>query len=146
VICFNGSVKPLRRLVTWTTVPLLVIVATLAVAAPARAAPACQLSWRFVTSWPASEGQLAGFVGDFTVTNIGDTTSRSWQLDIRWPAGTALASWWNAERVEGTFYKFDSYPGNGVLGPGESVIVGVSARELLAWNPNRPRSSSCEIS
>ncbi|MFJ7158697.1 cellulose binding domain-containing protein [Streptomyces sp. NPDC101118] len=76
-----------------------------------------------------TSGWETGYTGQYVVTNHGSSPLTSWTLEFDLPAGTSLASLWNAEKAVSGRHVTVTPPGwdRDGLAPGESVTVGFVA-------------------
>ncbi|MDT9684501.1 cellulose binding domain-containing protein [Streptomyces sp. TRM76323] len=111
-----------RRLWTRTTAVLACLVIPLAalvgLAAPAQAAEA-KATYQKTQDWGS------GFAGQWTVKNTGTTAISGWTVSWDFPAGTSVASAWDATVTNsGTRWTAKNASYNGTLAPGASVSFG----------------------
>jgi endoglucanase len=82
----------------------------------------CGATYRSVNAWQG------GFQGELTVTNRGGGTLNPWRATWTWPAGTTLASGWNATVTQAGTTVTAAAPGwTPSLAPGASVTIGFTA-------------------
>lgn len=70
----------------------------------------------------------AGYIGTITVRNDTSTTMTGWRVEFTLPAGTRIATHWNAELSQsGTRYSFANLSWNGNVAPGATTSFGFMA-------------------
>ncbi|AXK34717.1 chitinase [Streptomyces armeniacus] len=130
----SGTARRFKRRLTAFAVALALPVGLLVtLASPAQADEKASATFIKTSDWGT------GFGGQWTVENTGTTTIDTWKLEWDFPAGTTVASHWNASIAkDGNHYTATPSSWNKSLAPGKSTTIGFNGS-----GPGEP--SNCKI-
>ncbi len=107
-----------RRLAALSVMVVLPLGAAVGLATSASAADATA-TFAKVSDWGS------GFEGQYTIRNTGSTTIDGWRLEVDFPSGTTVGTYWNALMTSsGNHYTFTHREYNRTLAPGASTTFG----------------------
>ncbi|WP_327072299.1 glycoside hydrolase family 18 chitinase [Kitasatospora purpeofusca] len=136
---FALPTKRLRAAAAGLTALALPLVAVVGLSTPAQAAAGATATFAKGSDWGA------GFDGKWTVKNTGTTTLSSWTIEWDFPAGTSVASAWDATVTStGNHWTAKDKGWNGTLAPGASVTFGFNGAGPGAPSGCKLNGASCD--
>jgi len=138
-------VRLTRRWTLRLAAALIGAVASLGVAAPGHATPACSLIYQVNASWG---GPVPGFQAQINLRNTGTTPTTSWRVTLTMPDGVRIVYPHGGIRftvLPPSTYLFDNQPWNAVLPPNTGVWFGFTATKASPDLPNTPVRVTCAV-
>ncbi|HTX00437.1 MAG TPA: cellulose binding domain-containing protein [Acidimicrobiales bacterium] len=100
-----------------------------------------QASFDETSSWSG------GYVGQYTITNVGHVATTTWQLDFDLPAGASLVDYWNGQATSsGAEVRASPAGWNGSIAPGSSTTFGFQVTATGAAGDAAPNGCSIDAS
>ncbi len=122
------AVRVVRRHSGWAVAGALAgsgLVAAVGVPVATAAGQAGSAAPRLTASFQETSSWVGGYVGRYTITNVGTSTTSGWQLRFQVPAGATLVNWWDGSAVTaGGAVSVTNAPWDGSLAPGASAGFG----------------------